>query len=248
MKLCNLTWIVLSTKPRPSACLLVCLTSRSCFIFDLVLWMIPSLLPSSHYSHYDQWCSKSLAGGGTPGQSRPVCGLQKKKKTRERTESTHTGRFLSLHSQFLSFLPLMRREWGKIMSEGQLSAPRRRLIRTESILSKRNPPVLTNNYTPEKSERQQGFLFWTQLYTVSKVKEDWVRHPLFEKCVITSHLSLFKVELHFSSLRVYKQTVEPRWVGMSHGSVECGVCTQLSLSLVALSLSWIYFKVCMTVL
>lgn len=58
---------------------------------------------------------------------------------------THHGRFLSLHCQLLSFLPLMRGEWGKIMSEGQLSAESGSLIRTESIRGNRNPPVLTEN-------------------------------------------------------------------------------------------------------
>lgn len=45
------------------------------------------------------------------------------------------------------------------MSEGQLAAPGGELIRTESILSKRNPPVLTDNYTPEKKRDSSAFLF-----------------------------------------------------------------------------------------
>lgn len=120
--------------------------------------------PPSPYSRDDHRCSKSLAGGVPITES---AGLRAVRE--ECMKTTGHGRFLSLHSQFLSFLPLMRGEWGKIMSEGQLSALSSNLIRTEFILSKETfqPWPTTDNYS---SWNTTEWLFWTQLYTVSNVK------------------------------------------------------------------------------
>lgn len=52
------------------------------------------------------------------------------------------------------------------MSEGQLSAPSRNLIRTELIPSKRNLPALTKN---QQLLSETEKLFRTQLYTGSNV-------------------------------------------------------------------------------
>lgn len=135
----------------------VCLTSRSCLIFDVVLWtMNPPLTPSPPFFRDAQWCSKSLAGGV------PIIEPASLQAVREECMlKTCHGRFLSQHSQFLSLLPLMRGEWGKIMSEGQLSALSRNLIRTESILSKRNSPVLTDNQQLYHSKRDKSIFFNT---------------------------------------------------------------------------------------
>lgn len=139
----GLTWDVLfcqyclirqSTEPCLSP---VSLTSRPCLVFDVVLW---TMAPHPH-SRDDHRCSKSHAGGV------PITEPPSLRAVREEcVKRTRHGRFLSLHSQFLSFLPLMRGEWGKIMSEGQPSAPSRNLIRTELMLSKRNLQVLTDTW------------------------------------------------------------------------------------------------------
>lgn len=139
----------------------------------------------SPYSHDDHRCSKSLAGGVPILE--PVSLLAVRE---ECMLKTHYGRFLSLHSQFLSWLPLMRGEWGKIMSEGQLSTPRKNLIRTESILSKRNPPVMTDNQQLYDSKRDK-MAFLTELYTVSNVK---IKSLLNKRCTILemcNHTDLF---------------------------------------------------------
>lgn len=59
----------------------------------------------------------------------------------------------------LIIAPFDERRVGKIMSEGQLSALSMNLIRTESIPSKRNSSVLTDNQQLYHSKRDKRAFF-----------------------------------------------------------------------------------------
>lgn len=87
------------------------------------------------------------------------------------------------------------------MSEGQLSAPSRNLIRTELIPSKRNLPALTKN---QQLLSETEKLFRTQLYTGSNVnisnyyvnKTFWTQQSIYVSitmvCYWLEHISAIK--------------------------------------------------------